>query len=309
MVGNRCLLLGGGGFIGQNLTELLLDFGYSVTVFDRNLESKCVPLLKKVAYIEGDFFQQEHYAELLRNQDFVIHLISSVGPSSSMNFANKPYEQDVLKSIQLLDDCRKAGINRVIFLSSGGTVYGQRIEQSILKEDVDITNPINHYGIMKLTIEKIVLMYNELYNMENIVLRVANPYGKGQNTNKKIGAVSIFLDNILNNRPINLYGVGDTVRDYIDVSDVCEGIRAAINYQINDVIVPIFNIGTGKGYSLVDVIRLIEEVTQKKASIVFEEKRAIDVMYNVLDPLKSEKQLGFKANTLLSEGIRKLYAN
>ncbi|MGG2198129.1 MULTISPECIES: NAD-dependent epimerase/dehydratase family protein [Paenibacillus] len=301
---NNCIILGGGGFIGQNLAKYLSEDDYNVTIYDRNLKNKYIPN-KKIVRIEGDFFKEDNFSEIVKNKDTVIHLISSVSPSSSMNDIYTPYKNDVIKTLELLECCKSLGIKRIIFLSSGGTVYGNTDDEA-LKEDSP-TYPINNYGIMKLTIEKILLMYNKIYGMENIILRVSNPYGKGQNPMKRIGAVSVFMDKIINQNPITLYGNGDIVRDYIEISDVCNAITLSLNYKIKSNVQPVFNVGTGKGISLMEIIKEIELISQSRAQIVHYEERAIDAKINVLEMSKSKRELGFIPKVDIRTGIARLF--
>lgn len=298
------LLLGGAGFIGVNLIERLHQDRYNITVYDRYLEDKILPKTR-LNVIEGDFLSENNFDRILENQDVIVHLISTVSPASSMENISNSYKNDVVKTLEVLELAKNKGIKKVVFISSGGTVYGNLPDSDLLHEDMN-SNPLNHYGIMKYTIEKILLMYNELYGMGNIILRVANPYGPGQDPQKKIGAVSVFLDSILKGNALTLYGDGSTIRDYIEISDVCEAIVRAVEYQNLGGIKPVFNVGTGVGTSIMDVIRTIEQIIDIKAIINFERMRDIDVKKNVLDPRRSREYLGFNYRISVSEGIQKL---
>jgi UDP-glucose 4-epimerase len=296
------LLLGGGGFIGSNLARFLKKQGHNVTIYDRNIKQKRFP--GPFFFIEGDFFKENNLVELIRNQDVVVHLISSVIPASSTQHTEKAYSQDILKTLELIECCRDNGVKKIVFLSSGGTIYGRNYHSPIT--ETSSTNPINHYGIMKLTIEKILLMHNNIYGMQNVILRVANPYGQGQNPSKKIGAVTVFLDMILNDKTIMIYGNGDIVRDYIEISDVVLALEAGIQSDISKYVEPVFNVGTGKGTSISELISLIESISGKKAKINYVEERGIDVKYNVLDTTKTSNILNFNPKIDIAQGIRSL---
>lgn len=297
------LLIGGAGFIGTNLIYRLCQEGYNITIYDRKFEEKQMPN-NITNIIEGDFLTESRFGDIVKNQDVIIHLISTVSPSSSMLDSVSSYKNDVVKTIELLEKARDNNVKKVVFLSSGGTVYGDYPHLELLNEDLN-SYPLNHYGIMKLTIEKILLMFNQLHGMENVILRVANPYGPGQDPEKKIGAVSVFLDNILKRNSLTLYGDGSTVRDYIEVSDVCEAVLCAINYRpVKTLIHPVFNVGTGVGTSIIDIIRTIESLTGVTAEIKYEKMRGIDVSKNVLDPRRSREYLNFGYKINLAEGIK-----
>lgn len=302
------LLIGGAGFIGTNLIFRLCQESYNITIYDRKFEEKQMPN-NITNIIEGDFLTESRFGDIVKNQDVIIHLISTVSPSSSMLDSVSSYKNDVVKTIELLEKARDNNVKKVVFLSSGGTVYGDYPQLELLNEDLN-SYPLNHYGIMKLTIEKVLLMFNQLHGMENVILRVANPYGPGQDPEKKIGAVSVFLDNILKRNSLTLYGDGSTVRDYIEVSDVCEAVLCAINYSpAKTLIHPVFNVGTGVGTSIIDIIRTIESLTGITAEINYENMRGIDVKKNVLDPRRSREYLNFGYKINLAEGIQILLNN
>ncbi|MCM3747649.1 NAD-dependent epimerase/dehydratase family protein [Paenibacillus pasadenensis] len=294
-----CLLLGGAGFIGSNLAELLHEQGHQVSIYDRNVEEK----VESSSYdlIEGNFFEEQELERIIENHDVVIHLISSIAPASSMDNPRLGYEKDVIKALELLEICRSQS-KKIIFISSGGTVYGRQDASPIRVEAS--TYPVNHYGITKLAIEKIMLMYNDLYQMENIILRVANPYGRGQIPNKRIGAISVFIDHILTGKTISIYGDGSTVRDYIEITDVCQAIALAVNYRVRSEVIPVFNVGTGTGISIKDIIRKIEEETYVEAQTQYLESRSFDVDYNVLDISQTVLELGFKPSIEINRGIQ-----
>ena len=165
------------------------------------------------------------------------------------------------------------------------------------------THPINHYGIMKLSIEQICLMYNKVYGMDNLILRISNPYGIGQNPNKNLGAISVFVNKILNEDCIEIYGDGNIVRDYIYIDDVVNIIKKSIEYKSSDKIIPIFNVGSGIGTTLNELIELIGQIIHKKPNVKYIKSRQIDVTRNVLDMEKSIKELNIVINYDIKKGI------
>ncbi|MDD9266614.1 NAD-dependent epimerase/dehydratase family protein [Paenibacillus sp. GCM10023248] len=300
MKNSRCLLFGGGGFIGANLIPSLIKEGHQITVYDRNLHKK--HQIHGVNYIEGNFFEENNFIELLNGQDVVLHLISGSLPATSMNNIYSSYENDVLKTLQMVESSRSAGVKKIVFFSSGGTVYGNTSNSPVSEESQNY--PINHYGISKLTIEKMLIMYNHLYGMDNIILRISNPYGLGQNIAKKVGAVSTFIDKILSRDEIIIFGKGDIIRDYIHVDDISAAVVMALQYQTKNGIEPIFNIGTGIGTGLLELVRKLEYNIGLEANISFQEKRNIDVSYNVLDISKAQREFGFHPKFSLDLGIK-----
>lgn len=303
----KYILLGGAGFIGQNLARLLLTTNNQIIIYDRNISEKILDtnILEKCQIVEGNFFEDNNLGKYVNNVDCVVHLISSVSPQTSMCDIYSGYEKDIKKAIELCELCKNNSIKRIVFISSGGTIYGNgNINIKKYSEDMQ-TNPINNYGIIKLTIEKILLMYNEIYNMENIILRVSNPYGVWQNPQKNIGIISVFLDSIMKDKEVIIYGDGNTIRDYVEIDDVCKAIESVISYKFKQDVCPIFNIGSGVGHSINDILKTIEKITEKHANVEYLPSRAIDVKSNVLDINKAKKILNYTCNTDIESGIRK----
>ncbi len=302
---SRCLLIGGAGFIGSRLAVGLSRHGYDITVCDR-LNKKDVPSdIKEYNYFYIDYFQEDFSDEIIKKQDLIILLISSIGPGSSMEEAGKCYGRDVVRMTGLLEQMRRCGVRRLVFISSGGTIYGNQ-EREFLCENM-VSAPINHYGIMKLTQEKILMMYNKLYGMENVIFRLSNPYGPGQQSSSGIGAVTAFLENIVFGEKIVIYGDGDIIRDYIYIDDAVEMIRRVIESEYKDCDMPVFNVGTGIGTSILQVVSIIEGVTGKKANVEYREKRDVDVKRNVLDISKISSVIENYQCLSLMEGVRKYY--
>lgn len=303
---SKCLLIGGAGFIGTRLAVRLSNCGYDITVCDRIGKEAVSADILKLNYFCTDYFAETFSDEMIKAQDMIFLLISSVGPNSSMEKPEDCYGKDIVRMIELLDQMRRCEVKRLVFISSGGTIYGNQ-DVTAFSEDM-ATSPINHYGIMKLTQEKILMMYNELYDMRNIIFRLANPYGQGQRAASGIGAVTAFLGNIMNEKKIYIYGKGEVVRDYISIDDVTKIIKIFFdNESSNHYDTPVFNIGTGVGTSIMQVVRVIESVTGKKADIEYKDARNIDVKRNVLDISKIRSVIGNYQCMPLLEGVKKYY--
>lgn len=301
----KCLLIGGAGFIGTNLSLCLAHAGYDVTVCDC-VGNEAVPkVLSGLKYIQMNYFEQDIEDGLLRKQDMVVLLISSVSPNSSMASPQVCYGKDVVRMTELLEQMRRCDVGRLVFVSSGGTVYGNQ-DALCLREDM-ATYPINHYGIMKLTQEKILFMYNELYQMDNLVFRLANPYGEGQKKASGVGAVTAFLQSIMHDEKIYLYGRGESVRDYIHIEDAVGMMRLCMEKDKAEGTKALYNVGTGQGHSIMEVLKLAEAVTGKAADVVCLEKRQFDVARNVLDISKIRSFIGEYECMGLEAGMKKYY--
>lgn len=297
----KILIMGGNGFIGSNIANHLYNNGYEVSIYD--IAGKDNGYQNYV----GNILTDDHLEEIISQYDNIIYLITSVSPKKSMDFPETSYTQDIPMLLKVLEYCRKTGEGKkVIFSSSGGTVYGEG-KDKILKEDKVIEEPINHYANCKLACEKILLLYNRLYNMNNIILRISNPYGKGQNPASGIGAITTFIDKISKNEEITLYGNGNTVRDFIDVYYVADAFKKAIEYEKNIGVLPVFNVGSGIGLSLNDIINIISSSLNIVPNIKYLPERSFDVKINILDMEKSCRYLGLERHT--KESIEESISN
>jgi len=186
----KCLVLGGGGFLGSHLCDALLAKGYAVRIFDRpNLKRyRIFSADEDVEWLEGDFVNQEDVAQAVPGCDIIYHLVSTTLPKSSNDNPVYDIETNVVSSLHLLEVARKADIRKIIFVSSGGTVYGIPNETPI--KETHPTNPVCSYGISKLSIEKYLKLYHSLYGVDYCILRLANPYGERQRTVDAQGAVN-----------------------------------------------------------------------------------------------------------------------
>lgn len=301
----KCLLIGGAGFIGSNLAIGLKKNGYKVDIYDCIDRKQLQKAESTIRFIQGDYFKDTIEAEQLRKYEFIILLVCSVNPKSSMDKISTCYCSDVVRLIDLLEQMRKCCVNKLVFISSGGTVYGNNNADNLTENMQNY--PINHYGIMKLTQEKILMMYNNLYGMQNIVFRLANPYGFGQRVSSGVGVVTVFLDSILRGKTINVYGKGENIRDYIYIDDVVEMICRFLKRDNELPENPIYNIGTGQGTSIRQIIETIEEVTHTVAKVEYLEERDIDVKRNVLSIEKIQSIIGKYQCKSLYEGVCMYY--
>ena len=294
---NKCLVLGGNGFIGKAIVNKLIYEGFAVTILDCQEDRSSGN--NKVVSIVGDIRDEAILDSAIHGQDVIIHLISTTTPQRSMEEPFQPFNIDVIQTIKLMEKACKSGVRRVIFASSGGTVYGIP-KQSPIREDQD-SSPINYYGIMKLTIEKILKMYNASHSMENIILRISNPYGIGQDPRSNVGAINVFLNRVLSGEVLNIFGDGSVERDYIYIDDVADAFYRSVIYNgIEDT----FNIGSGQGTSIKEIISIIESILKKPIAVEYLPKRTFDVPSNILDITKAEQHLGFFPSIQLAEGIK-----
>lgn len=299
----KCIIVGGGGFIGSHLCESLLAEGHEVTIFDRAGAPNLDMLRQKGAILSiGDFFNPEDLQRSLENQDAVFHLLSTTVPQTSNDDPGYDVETNVIGTLRLLDCMRKCRIKKIILASSGGTVYG--IPQEIPIKENHATDPTCSYGITKLAIEKYLHLYWILYGLDYCILRLANAYGERQRPAATQGVIPVFLESALRNNEITIWGDGSVMRDYIFVTDIANALVKALTYCGE---MKVFNIGSGQGHSLHDVIHVIEQVTGRPLEVKYKDARSFDVPISVLDISRARSFLDWAPTISLFEGIARMH--
>jgi len=300
----RCIIYGGGGFIGSHLCDKLLGSGYDVTVFDKlNFSKKNIQHIQdQIKIIEGDFNNEFDLINSLQGVDYVFHLVSTTLPASSNDNPEYDAETNLISSLKLFKECVALKIKKIIFLSSGGTVYG--IPSEIPVKENYSANPVCSYGIIKRTIEEYLFLYNYLYGQQYYVFRLSNPYGERQNPNSSQGAIGVFLSKVIKNETIEIWGDGETVRDYIYVKDAVEVLAKSVSADTD---VRVFNLSTGIGHTLNQIVETIGNVSGKKITPVFKKARKLDVPVNILDNSKVKNAFGWKPLTSIEEGIKNTF--
>jgi UDP-glucose 4-epimerase len=296
----KCLIFGGGGFLGLNLARALIAEGHSLKIFDRSTSVTGLHGFGEADFewIVGDFSNEEEVINAVEGCEIIFHLISTTLPKSSNINPIFDIESNVISTIRMLEIARKSNIKMVLFASSGGTVYGTPNETRI--KESHSTEPTCSYGIGKLTIEKYLHLYYELYGLNYRILRISNPYGEEQRPASHQGAVAIFLSRALNNETIEIWGDGTVIRDFIYIGDVIEAFIKAMNYKGE---YRLYNVGSGKGKSINELLTAIEFLIGRQVRRNFLPGRGFDVPINVLDTTRAREILGFQANTSFEEGL------
>jgi UDP-glucose 4-epimerase len=296
----KVLVTGGTGFIGSFVVEALLQDGHEVLVIanGRQLPAYLEMLTNQITYYQGDFGETDILEKALPGCDAVIHLAWSTVPKQTKGATAFEFSSNIPGNINLIEKCIDFKVGKFIFISSGGTVYG--IPDQIPLTELHGLNPISNYGLGKLTMEKLLHLYNYTHNIKYTILRVSNAYGERQNLYKNQGVIGVWLKNIVQKKKIEIWGDGSVVRDYVYVKDVAAAVLNALA-QIKNT--SIYNIGGGKGYSLNDIVAAINTGLNIGVQVEYKPSRNFDVPVNILDISKAQKEIGFKPTIGLAEGI------
>jgi len=300
----RVLIVGGLGFIGSNLASRFVRGGWDVRVLDVRRQP-LLPIAPAVEVQEGDYENHGTLSAAMEGVDVVCHLASTTVPGTSVADPAYDVSTNLVPSVHLLDTCVRQGVKRVLFISSGGTVYGPDVRVPTSEDEP--TNPICSYGVVKLAVEKYIWMYGHLHGLRGTILRVSNPYGPGQYPFGKQGAVAVVLGCLASGRPFHLWGDGSVIRDYIFIADVADACFAAAEFEDGAPLTSTFNVSSGQGTSLKELISLAEDVTQRRLEIIAEETRNIDVKESILDCERARSGLGWEPQVSLRSGIERTW--
>jgi len=300
----KCLILGGAGFIGSHLAEELVKHHHQVRVFDRTDAdtANLVNILPNIEFVTGEFLNEDDISRALSNIDVVIHLIGTTLPKTSNDNPAYDVGTNVVGSLNLLNLARQHGVKKIIFASSGGTVYG--IPETFPIPETHPTDPICSYGITKLTIEKYLHLFHHLYDLDYVVLRIANPYGERQNPRSNQGAVSVFLWKLLQEDTITIWGDGAVARDFLYINDLVSAFLTAIE---TDTPSRLYNIGSGVPLTLNKLLSVMQTVTERVPIVEYLPTRKLDVSINYLDISRARNELRWHPSISLEEGISRTW--
>ncbi len=297
-------MIGGAGFIGRHLVDCLLKSGREVLVIGRT-EAALVSLTREALYLQGDIRNREFLARALDGVDEVIDLAYSSVPKTSFENPLLDITDNLPGSVGLFGTASELPIRKMIFVSSGGTVYGEPVKTPIPEDHP--TNPISPYGITKLALEKYAQMYHKIRGLPVVCVRPSNPYGEGQKAFVGQGFVATAMVSVLQGREISIFGREGTIRDYIHVEDLATGLLAALDFGKPG---ETYNIGSSQGKTNLEVIGEISRNAEKcglHPVVVHAPPRSFDVSANVLDTRKLFELSGWRPQTTFEEGIRRTW--
>lgn len=293
-------IYGANGFIGRHLIRRLVESDRLIRAVSRKFDTKFTASIgKRIEFVEADLRQPLEMASTLQDIDTVIQLVSTSSPGMKNDHAIVDIAENVVPHVEFLQSCIQAGIRRYIFLSSGGTVYGPGVP--VPTPESSPTNPINSHGLTKLIVEKYIQMHGHVDGLEYIILRVANPFGPGQEFRKGQGLIPAILDHQRKNLPIRIFGNGAALRDYLYIEDLIDAIDAAVN--LTGLPKFVINIGSGEVRSVLEVIDAIESATHQTLKRQYLEARTTDVDVASLDIALAKKILNWSPKTTFREGI------
>ena len=294
----RVLVLGGSGFLGSHIVDKFLAEKHDVVVYDLYPERfRRSPV--GIKFVTGDFGNVGALDELISTGfDAVIHCVSTTTPKSSNESPEFDIQSNVIGTLYLLDICVKHGVGKLVFMSSGGTVYGDIGNLETVNESHAV-RPMCSYGVSKLTIEHYLDVYRHLRGLDYVALRLSNPYGERQSPLRALGALTVFLHRTLKRQSVEVWGDGSVTRDFIYVGDVANAVYLATVKAISGV----FNVGTGAGLTLRDILSQIAVAAGQEPTVSWLPSRSFDVPRIVLDSGKLRAATNWRVVTGFEEGV------
>lgn len=304
----RALVTGGAGFIGSTLVDRLLAEGWSVDVVD-NLWSGAPANLEDARRVASgsDALTFHHIdirdpgvVELIerRRPEVVFHLAAQADVRVSVSRPAFDAEVNVIGSINVIEGARRAGARKVVFASSGGTIYGEPAPDLLPVDETHPQQPVSPYGVAKKVVGDYLLAFRQLYGLDYTSLALANVYGPRQDPNGEAGVVAIFAGKLLAGEPCTIFGDGSQTRDYVFVDDVVDAFIRSADAGGGER----FNIGTGKETSVNNLYASMARATGATEPAIFADARPGELARSSLNPAKAMSMLGWSPSTDLDSG-------
>lgn len=293
------LLVGGAGFIGKNLLTAFVKNDMKTVVLDKSYPIGCEGL--NFEFEKGDMGDENTLRAIIIRYKVtcLIHLVTTILPGTGVEELDKAILENISPLHNVLRVMAELSVEKIVFYSSGGTIYG--LNGLEINQEDSPTNPINVYGWTKLASEQCIKMYCHLKGLQYKILRPSNAYGRGQNVFRPQGLVGVAMSRILRGEPVQVWGTGENVRDYIYIDDMNNGAVSAIQKGLWN---RVYNLGSGEGHSINDVLSLLRLICGKKWDVVYTPARNVDIASNVLDITRLENECGWKPVINLEQGMK-----
>jgi len=294
----KIAMFGYSGFIGSALTKSYVNQGYEVLCVGRtepNIHSELI------TYISFDVnaFSNQSLVNSLAGVDCLVYLISTSTPNTSNDNPIRDINENLILFVEVLSAAVIAGVKRVVFSSSGGAIYSNEVEPPY--DELSLVKPLTSYVAIKLSCEYYLEIFRKTHSISYAALRISNPYGPGQNSKLGFGVIPTFVKALYEGAPVNVYGDGSAIRDYLYIDDLVQAFLELTPITTSG----IYNVGSGIPLSLLDLISALENVTGKEFDLKFHASRGTDVSSVYLDVNKIKFEIGWQAKIRLMQGLKK----
>lgn len=297
----KILVTGGAGFIGSSVVDALILKNHKVTIVDNLSTGNLKNVNKKAKFYKFSITDRQKINGMFKKEKFdvVIHHAAQLDVRKSVEDPLFDADVNIKGSLNILEACKNTKVKKIIFASSGGTMYGECSGKA--PDEKTPVNPLSPYGVAKNSVENYIKSYASIYGLKYTVLRYANVYGPRQDPHGEAGVVAIFIGKMLKNEPVKIFGDGRQMRDYVFVSDVVEANLRALTKGENEII----NIGTQTVFSVNSLAKEIAAVIKYKQKPEYMPKRSGELFKNFLNISKAAKVLGWKPRVDIKTGLKK----
>ncbi|MBY6036661.1 NAD-dependent epimerase/dehydratase family protein [Fictibacillus nanhaiensis] len=295
----KVMVTGGAGFIGSHIVEELLNQGHVVSVLDNLTSGKRGKLPGDIPFYHYDLGRDLAELEAIFSEekpDVVIHHAAQVSVNHSLDHPIQDLETNTLGTLHLLQCCKTYNVKKIIFASSAA-VYGNTEKDSV---ESDGNEPLSFYGLSKLTAEKYIKLYGDLYGLNYTILRYANVYGPGQNAEGESGVISLFCEALRSGGKFTVYGDGNQTRDFVYVKDVARANVLALTKADKDVL----NISSATTTSVLEVLQSLRTLTGETIRPVFLGNKKGEIRHSLLKNNRAAEALGWIPHYSLLEGLK-----
>jgi UDP-glucose 4-epimerase len=300
------LILGAGGFIGSHLTRALLDQGSPVRAFSRRFdrdEGEKLGGAELLEIHEASVFDEQALTKALDGVSIVVNLLTFSVPGTAPGNLQGEITTTFQANNLLLSTMIKSGVKRLVFPSSGGTIYGDVVNRAASEDDPTV--PLNSHGLGKLLCEEMIHFYNRVHALDCLILRISNAYGAARIRRVSQGVIDVFLEELRAGRPLNVWGSLDTVRDYIFIDDLIDVFLKLLREDSFGS--RTLNVGSGKGTSLREAIEVMEKVTGMTPKLEFADDRFSGVSHSVLATERLRRLIDWAPRYDIQKGIRETW--
>lgn len=296
----KVLVTGGAGFIGSNIVDALIEKKHKVSIVDNLATGNMKNVNKKAKFYKVSVTDFNKIENIFKKEKFdvVIHHAAQLDVRKSVADPNFDADVNIKGTINILEACKRTKVKKIIFASSGGTIYGECSSKA--PDEKAFANPLSPYGVAKLSVEHYIKCYSALYGLKYTVLRYANVYGPRQDPFGEAGVVAIFIGKMLKNEPVFIFGDGKQLRDYVYVKDVVDANLKALNKGNNEII----NIGTHKTFSVNQLEKELSKITNYQNKPIYKPKRSGELLKSFLNISKAKKVLNWQPKTDIVTGLK-----
>ena len=296
----KILVTGGAGFIGSNIVDELIEKKHKVVIVDNLATGNIKNVNKKAKFYKVSVCDKKKIDEIFKKEkiDIVIHHAAQLDVRKSVEDPCVDADVNIKGALNILEACKNTKVKKIIFASSGGTIYGECGTKA--PDEKSFANPLSPYGVAKLSVEHYIKAYSALYGLKYTILRYANVYGPRQDVNGEAGVVAIFIGRMTANKEVFIFGNGKQLRDYVYVKDVVSANIKSLTKGNNEII----NIGTQKTFSVNQLVKELSVITNYKNKPVFKPKRNGELFKSFLNISKAKKVLNWEPEVSIKEGLK-----